>query len=285
MSKNYSTQSSTSSSASKRTSAQRIVVALDASPQSLAALESAAALATLLHAEIHGIFVEDRDLERLCSLPFSKEIGAYSATARALSQFCINQEFYALEKGIRVALKQAAERAEVPWTLRVTHGGVTSELLNAAKEATVLSLGRSGWSQRTRFGSTAATVLRQMKRPVLLPALAAVAPAARRGFDEIKVIYTGSAAAQRALQLAHRLAQQNDRPLSVYTTQELPPTDQTMDAQVVKLTHTADSQLGSLQLITVLQRSQPGITILPDLDPTLTAALIDFISDPILLVA
>ena len=54
--------------------ANRILVALDASPQSEAALRAAAELAALLEAELEGLFVEDINLLHLCGLPFGREI-------------------------------------------------------------------------------------------------------------------------------------------------------------------------------------------------------------------
>ncbi|MBK7177644.1 MAG: universal stress protein [Chloroflexi bacterium] len=53
---------------------QRILVALDASPHSLAALEAAIDLAERLDAELQGLFVEDINLLRLAQLPFAREL-------------------------------------------------------------------------------------------------------------------------------------------------------------------------------------------------------------------
>ena len=50
---------------------RRILVALDASAHSHAALAAAVALAARLHAEIEGLFVEDINLLRLAELPFT----------------------------------------------------------------------------------------------------------------------------------------------------------------------------------------------------------------------
>ena len=49
---------------------ERVVVALDSSPQSEKALRAAVELATLLDAELEGLFVEDINLMHLCGLPF-----------------------------------------------------------------------------------------------------------------------------------------------------------------------------------------------------------------------
>ena len=52
---------------------RRILVALDASPHSHAALEEAAALAKPLQAELAGVFVLDAELLRLSALPVARE--------------------------------------------------------------------------------------------------------------------------------------------------------------------------------------------------------------------
>ena len=48
----------------------RILVALDASPHSLNALRAAAELAAVTESELHGLYVEDLNLLRMCGLPF-----------------------------------------------------------------------------------------------------------------------------------------------------------------------------------------------------------------------
>ena len=63
---------------------RRILVALDASQHSLAALEAASELAEALKAELVGIFVEDVNLLNLAGLPFVREVGYPSGAARPL---------------------------------------------------------------------------------------------------------------------------------------------------------------------------------------------------------
>jgi nucleotide-binding universal stress UspA family protein len=53
---------------------RRILVALDASVNSLAAIEQAATLAANLEAEQLGLFVEDINLLRIATLPFARQI-------------------------------------------------------------------------------------------------------------------------------------------------------------------------------------------------------------------
>ena len=63
---------------------RRILVAVDASTHSLAALEAASVLAEVLNAELVGIFVEDINLLRLAGLPFAREVRYQSALDRPL---------------------------------------------------------------------------------------------------------------------------------------------------------------------------------------------------------
>ena len=63
---------------------RRILVALDASRHSLAALEAASELAEALKAELVGIFVEDVNLLYLAGLPFAREVRYLSGVDRPL---------------------------------------------------------------------------------------------------------------------------------------------------------------------------------------------------------
>ena len=63
----------------------RILVALDASPYSHAAIEVATILAADLRAELQALFIEDIDLLRLAALPFTREVDETSASMRPAS--------------------------------------------------------------------------------------------------------------------------------------------------------------------------------------------------------
>lgn len=263
---------------------RRVLVALDASPQSLAALEAATDLAEILRAELSGIFVHDVDLERLCSLPFSKEIGAYSATSRALSEFCMNREFYALEKGIRRELETAAAKARVPWSLHIAHGGVQNELLKAAREAAVLSLGRSGWSRYRHFGSTTQFVLRQREKPVLLPGRV-TRTRRRAGQQVIKVVDTGTSAAVRAVALATQLAEQSNSLLLIYQVLGEGSATAVTSSPSRRVQTITISQPDLSKILYAIHESQPGIMILANTEDDIIESLVDHVSDPVLLMS
>jgi nucleotide-binding universal stress UspA family protein len=149
---------------------QRILVALDNSPHSTAALEAAAEVAARLQAELVGIFVEDTDLLHLAALPFAREVTFSSPVWRPLDAGAMEQQLQQLAAKARRALSAAADRRQLRWSFRVARGAVGAELLAAAVEMDLLALGIGGWQPGTslRLGSTAMEVLSRAPRGVLL---------------------------------------------------------------------------------------------------------------------
>lgn len=190
----------------------RITVALDASPESLAALEISTALAKWMQAEICGIFVEDDNLVRLCDLPFSTEIGAQSATPRYLTEFCITREFQVLEDAMQRRLEETANRYEVPWRFEVRKGPVTEQLLSAAETTAVIGIGRIGRSEKQQqLGSSARRLLQEASSSILISS----SQSRKLTNNSLTLLYTGSPAADRALQQAKQLAQSSQSALTV----------------------------------------------------------------------
>ncbi len=124
---------------------KRILVAIDASPHSLAALETATRFASRFHAELVGIFVEDINLVRLSEMPFSSEMGYYSATRRPINYSEIIRQLKVQARWAQRAIELLAERANIAWSFRTVRGIVASELLSAATEADLIVLGKAGW--------------------------------------------------------------------------------------------------------------------------------------------
>jgi len=162
----------------------RIMVALDTSARSSAALDTAAELASALGAQLLGLFVEDINLLRLAGLPFAREVGRASAAARPL-------DFSAVERGMRMeaaraqrSIAGAAQRLQLQWSFRVTRGQAIAQVLAEAAQVDMVVFGRAGESAA----------------PVVGPVL---------------VLFDGGPAAQQALATAVRLAKANERQLGV----------------------------------------------------------------------
>lgn len=189
--------------------AMRVLVALDASPHSAAALRAAARLAATMHAELHGLFVEDDRLLGLCNSPFSREVGTLTATVRPMTSLDVERKLRVMAATLRQQVAFVAAQAKVRWSFDVRRGAIDDELLAASEGALLLSLGRTNRFTRRGLGSTARRLTRTSMRPLLL------LDQREELQGPVTLIYDGSASAQRALQLASQLIQQPQAPLTV----------------------------------------------------------------------
>jgi len=189
----------------------RILVALNASPHSLAMLEAAARLAAELEAELMGLFVEDINLLRLAGLPFAREVADISAVARQLDVHAMERALRGQAEQIRRALAQVSERRSLRWSFRAVRGNVVAEVVDVAREADLIIVGREArWT--SAGGLTASTAYAVTARaPCSVVLLRHGASFGR----PVVVWFDGSAAAQRALATAAQLARADDKNLVV----------------------------------------------------------------------
>jgi nucleotide-binding universal stress UspA family protein len=186
---------------------RRILVALDASPHSLSALEAAAELAASFKAELLGLFVEDINLLRSAEMPFAQEVGLTSGRLRRLDSQLVGRQLRGRAIQARQAMAAAAQRARVQWSFETASGQIVSRLLAAALDADILILGKAGWSGQRRLGSHARAVVSQMTCTTLI-----LQHGVHMEIPAI-VLYDGSAATLRALAAAVRWVQVRGGPL------------------------------------------------------------------------
>lgn len=190
---------------------RRIVVGLDASPPSQAALRAAVALAARCEAELVGLFIEDANLLRMVALPFAAEMGMFSGRRRRLATAEVERELRVHGDRVRRALQALAESAHVRWEFRAARGDIASELTAAATEADVVILGKAGWSlaQQGHLGSTARAVVGQT------PGLTLIIQQGAHLGPLTMIVYDGSRTAIRALAAAAFVARVMDDDLTV----------------------------------------------------------------------
>jgi nucleotide-binding universal stress UspA family protein len=182
--------------------AKRIVVALEPSVHSRAALDAAADMAARLQAELVGIYVEDIDLLNVAALPFTQEFTVSASGGRALDTQKMLRALRGQASRLRKAIEAAALARRVPWSFRVARGRVAGELLAACTETDVLVVGKAGrpLPRAGRVGSNTLTLIRRSLGTVV------VLQAGERFERPVMVVFDASEAGGRALRTAAGLA-------------------------------------------------------------------------------
>lgn len=181
---------------------RRILVGLDASAPSLAALEAAASVAAKWEAELLGLFVEDINLLQLAALPFTREVGFPSAIQRSIEPRDVERRLRAQARLSEQALARVAGRFNLRWSFRTERGQIVTQLLEVAREADLIVLGVRGRRVAGRMprGAIGQALMSAATQSVLLM------PEGMRIEPPLFVIYDGSPSSRQALAVAVRQA-------------------------------------------------------------------------------
>lgn len=264
--------------------APRIVVALDASPHSVKALEVATELAALMDAEVEGLFVEDISLLYLCELPFGREIGSHTAVLRCTDNVQMERHLRVVAACIRESVERVAARSSVRCRFSVRRGVVAEELLTAARDAALLGIGRVGRSRRRGLGSTARALAERGEGPLLISG-----EGSRLDYP-LTVLFTGTPAARRALDLALRLSRGEAQRLRVVAWSGDTSTDAEQMEHDARDRVTAQAMNGDAVVMVVHATAADVTSVLRGLDagtlvlPREQAALVAGHGGPVLLV-
>lgn len=170
----------------------RILVALDESPRSAAALTAAAELAAELDAELAGLFIEDINLQHLAGLPFAREFSLLSGVGRPISQGDVEQTWRREAEILQHQLAEAAGRLSLRWSFQVSRGRVAAEVHTQAQAFDLVVLGK-----RTGIGVVRVT-----------PAtVTSTYPNTRAG--PVLVLLEDASASAQSLELSASLARRN----------------------------------------------------------------------------
>ncbi|MBI1293884.1 hypothetical protein GC175_02850 [bacterium] len=151
---------------------RRLVVAVDTSPCSRSVLRTAAYIAAHLGVRLEGVFVQDANLQRLAAMQIAHEIAIPSAQPRLFDQQILERESRVMIDRAESWGAQIANDFNVRWRFQVRQGGVAAQLMAAAGEDDLLSMGRSGWSLispiQRGIGSVTKTVIGGHRFPLFV---------------------------------------------------------------------------------------------------------------------
>ncbi|MBK8049475.1 MAG: universal stress protein [Anaerolineales bacterium] len=237
--------------------ADYILVALDASAHSEAALAAAVELAAAMQMELRGLFVEDINLLHLCGLPFGLEIGSFTAKAQRLERVNVEREFRVQAAHLRKIMADVAGQRRINWSFEVVRGAVTAQVLAAATSATMVSIGRVGRSPVKAIGSTVRAVMQHTQQPVVIQT------ANRRLGGPYTIVYTGSAAARNALALAANLASHEATALGIWLADDVVALDDNALQTIAQPEYSVHRVHERLALAAELSQIANGTVVLP----------------------
>jgi nucleotide-binding universal stress UspA family protein len=203
----------------RTTEIHRILIALDASPGNLEALEAAVELAARMEAELSGVFVEDTELLRLADSPFCREIRFATATEAPLNRAGLESTWKAQSERARSALAAAAQRARVHWTFRTVRDRVATAVVSVAGSTDLLVVTRIGSAQ------VEATTI-----PLLFLPDRGVSPSL-----QVLVYYDGSPAAKRGLQAGAQLCKSRRNGMTVLLAATDPASESSLKKEAIEV--------------------------------------------------
>ena len=189
----------------------RILVALDNSQDSMAALDIAATFARLLEAELEGLFVEDDSWYQMAERGFHWEISAFTGTINPLEERRMRLQIKAHAERIKRRLEEISERYAINHSFRSVRGEVQKQILKATENADLITIGTFGHSvlRHGQLGSTARAILQFAEKPVLL-----LQHGIRHG-DRLTVIDDETETSIRCLEVGKMLSSKLGMPLLV----------------------------------------------------------------------
>ncbi|BBK38948.1 hypothetical protein STAQ_40260 [Allostella sp. ATCC 35155] len=192
---------------------RRVVVALDAQCDHVAAIETACEFAGRWHCTVAGIFVVGSDLVNLGGLPGIRQICL--ASGGALSGTDLEGDIAAIERRARRVLADAARRIGAETSFAVARGGIDETTGLSADDLLIVEATVRPFAGGFALESRWRRVAEAARHPVLLRRRRSARPGPVAGF------YDGSPAAERALAAALHLAEERDQPLLLVLAAEL----------------------------------------------------------------
>lgn len=270
---------------------KRILIPLDNSRHSFAALQAAVELARHYDAEIEGLFVEDINLLKLAEMPFHQEVGEYTAIIRELSTDGLSRGIIVQSRWVVQSFRKMINQTELKSDFVVLRGEVSETIRKESQKYDLIILGKSGTNilGRDKLGSTTKKMIGNHRIPLML-----VEENNQLGYPMI-LLYENSPVGNISLETARDLLDP-DETLIILLNKDNPEAFTETKKQLKKwaLAHQVNISIESYKshtfrrFIQLIDGLKTGLFILPhNADPThqtITQLCLDMISLPVLLI-
>ena len=149
---------------------ERILVSLDSSKHSFAALKVAVDLARHYDATLNGVFVEDVALLGLAEMPFRQEVGEYTAIVREISTDGITRGIYVQSRWVIRTFQKLINQTDLVGDFAILRGNVIETIQKESSKCDLLIIGKGGTSPFSRYklGSTTRAMIDQHQKSLVL---------------------------------------------------------------------------------------------------------------------
>lgn len=270
---------------------REILVAIDTSTHSEAALEAAVALAKTMEANLQGLFVQDEIWQKLSKLPSTRTVNALTGSVLPLESDTLEDHIRLLRNRLRRKMELLSRRNKIKHSWSSIRGKVEEKILEASKNADLITIGLKGKSaSRKRVGSSAKAIIKRADKPVLI---------LKEGLHlgtTLTVVYDASEESQKGIRLALNIAEKNNSSLKVLVVDNNPEVldqrskelesmlDGTSVPVNIKLVENTD--LGSF--LNSINEQHSGLLIIPKNQPLLAKSfetILLHINCPLLMVS
>jgi len=252
---------------------REILVAIDTSTHSQAALEAAVAFAKTMEANLQGLFVQDEVWQKLSKLPSTSTINTLTGNVLPLESETLEDHINLLRNRLRRKMEFLSRRNKVTYSWSSMQGKVEDKILEASENADLITIGLKGKSaSRKRIGSSARTIIKKADKPVLI---------LKEGLHlgtTLTVVYDASEESQKGIRLALKIAKKNNSSLKVLVVDNNPEVLDQRSKELESLLEGAqisvnvelmkNTDLGSF--LNTINQQHSGLLIIPKNQPLLS---------------
>jgi len=245
---------------------RQILVAVDDSSHSRAALKSAVSFAKRFEAHLKALYVEDINLHKAAGIQTLQEVNALTGKVRTVKREYISVQLSRISTRLRRLLEFIGRQTGIEHSFTSIKGDIENTLLEHARhsEVDLVALGRM--SRRIgrcgEVGSTAGCIIENLDKPVLI-----LNREAHLG-NSISLIYDADADQEALFELSEQVLSRYNSKLSIVSTSPKDDKDEGLNSFIDRITamgiphriieaHDADPHMFSLMLM----RMNPGLII------------------------